>query len=1599
MLIYNKIRFIKICAVLSIYLLLSLNLYAASPDTGQVQGDSISGRGSILGRGSTSVRGTASDKGHRLEVCATLQSSWPCLQQDVQHTGRSTLSGPDALPIIKWRKHVQGYISGQPVVDQLGRVYFGSSDGMFFIIKPDGSESGINLGSGVDSTCAIGQSGTIYVLCKDGSLCALDRETLRVRWKYSTNTPCSWASPAVAKGADEIIYFGTGDGNLYAIDKDGKLLWNVFLGASIQSTPAIDKSGIIYISSTNGSLYAVTPDGKIKWEKGIRVSPFSSPCISPNDGYIYVTTLDNTLTAIAQDGSMNTLEINSSIYSLPAFGHNQEIYLGTEDGLCIITPDGIQKVSTGAIFRCHPIVDAKGVVYVASRSGNIYAVLPDGKIKWKYPVGLTPCPISLGPDTLYVGDRKGDVYGLVSTNKALPQKGVKLPDSPRDLQISTHLKVLATSNLKGFENILSWKDAGDREDGFIIERKTPDSDYAEIGRVNKNIISFKDINLSPAMDYSYRVCAYNTGGISKYSNEFILTTPQIPPSSPLSLQVTVVGGTGTSLSWKDTSSNESGFVIERLEGVGLEPTPTSATYTELCRLAPNTIKYEDNNLLSDTDYSYRVLSYNEAGRSGYSNETMVHTPKLPPSAPDALILTRFDRHEVTISWNDNSQNEDGFILEKKMDKGTWTLLCTLKPDSLQFADKQVKINNRYCYRVCSYNTVGRSGYSNILEINTVPNLPVQPTDFKAGFVSAKGVLLAWMDNSTNENGFKIVKAVKGQKEYKLVCTLEPNTTSYEDARVIPGTTYLYRIVSFNSFGRTEYTKPITITIPSLPPSKPEIVDALLVEPTRVKITWKGTTVNKTGAKGDTSFKIQRKDADKEEFKTIATVRSDSIHYTDTNLLPDTNYSYKIVACNKDGEGVSDVINIKTSRGLPQVPSGLKVADVSQADICISWAGNNNEAGFRLERRKENTPYNEIATMGAGITSYEDTDVLPNNTYFYRICSYNMDGNSKYSSEIQAATRDTQPFFPSELKAVTGEDGIELSWQDNSANENGFRLERKQDTYQFEEIAVAGANKRYYKDKNTSPKTTYPYRICAYNDIGNSLYSYEVKVVTPSLPSPPNPPAGLKGIATSPSRINLSWIDASNDEEEFIIEKKIREKFYEIGRVLKNNTVWTEINLIPKTTYTYRICSCNKFGMSDYSEEAFITTLQPPLESPGNLEASAICEGCVQLTWQDNSDGEARFILERASKTEDFQEIAFIASEGISYMDIKLLPDNTYHYRLRAVKGNEYSGYSNTVVVKTLNAIPKAPDNLISTTSSREVIATQWKDNSLNETGFRIEQAEGTSTEYKTIATVGQDAENFEDRDVLGGLSYQYRVTAYNEMGESQPSNTLLAVALAPGEVSLLRKFIQHSLGQEEFAPRLKWSFQTGQGIRNSSASLSQDGKMFFGSTDGKVYCLNADTGEQLWVYETLKPIISSPVLDNDTIYVGSRDGYLYSLTTDGQLRWKYYTGDSIESSPNIHNGVIYVISTSGDLYALLSNGDIKWRIQLKGMGFSSPIIGFDGKIFVGVNGDQETSALYALSEWGQVLWKYPLVYGIRSSAGVGYDGSIYVGVKDKNGDN
>ena len=191
-------------------------------------------------------------------------------------------------------------------------------------------------------------------------------------------------------------------------------------------------------------------------------------------------------------------------------------------------------------------------------------------------------------------------------------------------------------------------------------------------------------------------------------------------------------------------------------------------------------------------------------------------------------------------------------------------------------------------------------------------------------------------------------------------------------------------------------------------------------------------------------------------------------------------------------------------------------------------------------------------------------------------------------------------------------------------------------------------------------------------------------------------------------------------------------------------------------------------------------------------------------------------------------------------------------------------------------------------------------------------------------------------------------------------------------------------------PHLKWTFSCGAAIVSSPA-IGSDGTIYVGSSDGKLYAINSD-GSRKWEFNTRKQVVSSPAIGADgTIYVGSKDNKLYAIRSNGNIKWTYATGGWIESSPAIGaDGTIYVGSHDRNLHAINPNGSRKWVFSTGGVVYSSPAIGADGTIYVG----SKDNKLYAIRPNGSMKWTYATGGWIESSPAIGADGTVYIGSSD-----
>ncbi len=159
---------------------------------------------------------------------------------------------------------------------------------------------------------------------------------------------------------------------------------------------------------------------------------------------------------------------------------------------------------------------------------------------------------------------------------------------------------------------------------------------------------------------------------------------------------------------------------------------------------------------------------------------------------------------------------------------------------------------------------------------------------------------------------------------------------------------------------------------------------------------------------------------------------------------------------------------------------------------------------------------------------------------------------------------------------------------------------------------------------------------------------------------------------------------------------------------------------------------------------------------------------------------------------------------------------------------------------------------------------------------------------------------------------------------------------------------------------LKWSSPTVEQVKLPDAVISglaySDGRLYYGSTDGKVHALNAETGAPAWDFATGDKIWATPVVDNGVVYVGSFDNKFYALSADdGDELWSFGADGVFSAAAIISGNNVIVGSLDRNIYALdKTTGTEKWRFTGQKWFWAGPLLSgdhiyapnTDGKVYV-----------------------------------------------------
>lgn len=465
-----------------------------------------------------------------------------------------------------------------------------------------------------------------------------------------------------------------------------------------------------------------------------------------------------------------------------------------------------------------------------------------------------------------------------------------------------------------------------------------------------------------------------------------------------------------------------------------------------------------------------------------------------------------------------------------------------------------------------------------------------PTNLKVTEYSDKAAKLSW-SKVAGVTGYLVYYSTDNSNFTKLKTINSQSTTSYTVGGLTAGKAYYFALISYTDINgkitkskRTSSLK-ITATSSSSVPA-PSNLKVAEYSNSAIKLTW-------TKAPDVTGYYVYRS-TDGKKYSKIKTLKAYTTAYTNTSLTAGKKYYYSIASYKNTSTGAaaigpkSSAVNALTiSSSKLSYPSGFAVKEVATDAIKLVWNKSSNASGYYIYRSIDNKNFSKIKALPSSSTSYTNTALYLDTTYYYKIASYvNSNGSiglSAKSPAVNAKTTSTSVSFTSKTSTSTT---ITLNWDYPSAT--GYQIYRL-DINTGKYVKIASTSAKSYTDKNLSSDRYYNYKVRAYLVSGGiTTYSpYNSVSVKTCLPAVKD----FKAVSQTYYSVNLSWTKQNGAVNYEIYQLSPDSQVYKLITTLNSDvTSYMVDNLTVNTTYKFRIRSVSSSkSYSDYSTLS-ITTL-------------------------------------------------------------------------------------------------------------------------------------------------------------------------------------------------------------------------------------------------------------------------------------------------------------------------------------------------------------------------------------------------------------------------
>lgn len=550
------------------------------------------------------------------------------------------------------------------------------------------------------------------------------------------------------------------------------------------------------------------------------------------------------------------------------------------------------------------------------------------------------------------------------------------------------ISVAPASALPGATVAISGTRFGEAQLGSLIS----------FGGISATVISWSvdrlEITVPQALSPGAVILTVSVG--AQVSNPLPFTVQAVSPAAPEAPGAFTAQADSSfqiSLRWTDTSSQETGFIIERKVNTG--------PFIAYAQIGPNTTQFFDLGVEELVPYAYRIRSFNETGSSAPSNTVSLTTPiaasggggggTAAPTAPTNLQALALGPTSVELTWVPSTPfTETHYWLQRSTAGGAFVWVATIAAGSSVYQDTSVLPGTLYQYRIRAYNMVANTPYISSTPVTTPDVAPAAPGNLSAVALAPMEVVLTWSDYASSETGFVIERKIDGEI-FAPVAFVPADTVLLSDTAVSPGRQYVYRIQARNAAGASPYSPSAGVVTPDILPAAP---GGLTVTPvgSALHLTWVDNAGNEAG------FRVYRSDG--ATWERIATLPANAATYSDVLLRSGGAYLYSVAAYNTAGESSGASVPATAPLRVPDVPAGLTVIALSSSQAVVTWSnGVTVGTEVRILRAIGAGSFSVVATLAPDAVLYVAGSLTAGTTYRWQVVQANAAGAA--GSEIKS----------------------------------------------------------------------------------------------------------------------------------------------------------------------------------------------------------------------------------------------------------------------------------------------------------------------------------------------------------------------------------------------------------------------------------------------------------------------------------------------------------------------------------------------------------------------------------------------------------------------